>query len=455
MSMTGGISFYEKNKALKADGASCVASSNTDNDDLILGTNKYFRWESSGSDDSTPETLTITLAAQTEISRIFLIAHNFKDFTIQYKNSNICLQSQTLDNASWTKTRCTVVADDANDPNAAATADKLVLDGTAGATHFIRQSIAFTAGKTYTFSVYLKSDELTFAAIQLPLDAFGTAQRASINLTTGATSSDSGAPVIAAVAAWDGGWRLSIRATATITATGSAQIYLAAALDNISFDGDSASGLHVWGAQVEVAYVASAYSVTTTAAAGITCEFLGVTGLDDYSAALIDESTFALDTAYYEFSPINLTEIVITANTTQVADAEKYLTQFVATNELGTLDGFPNMNGITLDRNDRKEKAISGRVHIEKGYESAGFDLALRTYGEQDDIDLLDSLHEMEEPFLVWLCGGDPDQFRLEQRGFRLQDLYQMKIDQQMKNAYDRNIYVLGVNQNYSFIEVV
>ncbi len=274
MSMTGGISFFDKSKSLYKDGASAVASSNTPAQNLCLGTNKYFKWISAGSDDSTTETLTITLPVAVSISRLFLINHNLKGFTIKYGPGS------------------------------------------------------------------------------------GT-------------------------------------------------------------------------------------------------NFAAVLGLDSYSDNKIQLTTCARNTSYFEFTPVTTDRLILTMTTTQTVDAEKYLNQFIVTNELGTLVGYPKINGVTLDRGARREEAISGRFQLQKSYEVAGFDLSLSTYPNQDDLDLLDSLHDREEPFLSWLCGGLPDQFRLKQRGFRAQDLYQMQIDKALKNSYEKNIYLMGANQFYSFLEVV
>lgn len=272
MSMTGGISFFDKNKALKADGASAAASSNSDNADLALGTNKYFRWESTGSDDLTTETLTITLPAAVDITRIFLIGHNFDTFQVKY-------------------------------------------------------------------------------------------------------------------------------------------------------DGSS--------------------------------DFLNVTGLDDYSANNISETGFTRDTAYYEFDSVNTDTINLSMDTTQTADAEKYIEQVIVTTELGTLAGFPQVRGPRLDRQFRKEEAVSGRMHIEKGFETFSCDLTLRDYPKQADIDLLDSLHDRDSPFLVWLNGGKPGQFTYTQRGWRLRDVVQVQTDGPLSNSYPQTTYVRGVNQRYGFSEVV
>lgn len=272
MSITGGISFYDKSKCLFDDGAVAVASSNTDDQNLCLGTNKYFKWQSSGSDDITTETLTITLPVSTSISRIFLVNHNLKNFQIQY---------------------------------------------------------------------------------------------------------------------------------------------------------------------------------------GASLDFANVVGLDSYSDNLIDVTGFARNTAYFEFDAVTTDTIIITMDTTQTANAEKYIGQVIVTNELGTLTGYPEIKNVTFDRNISKEKSISGRKHIQKSFESFSFDLDLNTYPVQADIDLLDDLHEREDSFLVWLCGGKPDQFRIKQRGYLVNDLYTMQVDKPRKNNYPKGVYLLGVNQNYSFEEVV
>lgn len=273
MSLTGGISFYDKSKSLFDNGATAVASSNTDDQNLCLGTNKYFKWQSSGSNDSTTETITITLSSSVSISRIFLLDHNFKNFQIQY-----------------------------------------------------------------------------------------------------------GSPAT---------------------------------------------------------------------------DFTNVVGLDSYSENLIDVTGFSRNTAYFEFDAVTTDKIILTIDTTQTADAEKYLVQFIATNELGTLTGYPDIKNVRLDRDESKEKSISGRYHIQKSYESVSFDLGLKIYPNASDVDILDDLHDREESFHVWLCGGKPDQFTTKQRGFRVNDLYLMQVDKPLRNSYYKNIYICGVEQNYSFIEVV
>jgi len=83
MAITGGIKFFKKSKALFVKGGTAVASSNSEAAKNILTSNKFIKWVSSGSDDTTIETITITFPSAT-IDRIFLIDMNFKEFTVKY-----------------------------------------------------------------------------------------------------------------------------------------------------------------------------------------------------------------------------------------------------------------------------------------------------------------------------------------------------------------------------------
>lgn len=279
MSLTGGISFFKRSKSLFKDGASAVASTGSSEASLVLGTNKFFKWSSVGSDDTTVETITISFPAAVQITRIFLADFNWKEFTVKY--------------------------------------------------------------------------------------------------------------------------------------------------------------------------------------GGVPSDFTNVVGIDGVLGGGIAETVFARDTAYYEFDAVTTDTIEITVTKTQVVDAEKTLVIFIATEELGTLIGFPPNKGIKLNRNEKSEKAISGRLSVEKSYETASIGLNPKSFAGrtdvigQADIDLMDSLHDSNVSFIVWANGGVPDQFRFIQRGWRLKDVYHMQTVKGTNNAYDKNVYVMGVNQKYNFVEVI
>lgn len=85
MPITGGIKFFDKSRSLLVDGASISSiTSGSATEDNMIDKNPLTRWQSLGSDDSTLETIEVTLPAATLIDRIFLIDHNFKEFNVKY-----------------------------------------------------------------------------------------------------------------------------------------------------------------------------------------------------------------------------------------------------------------------------------------------------------------------------------------------------------------------------------
>lgn len=84
MTISGGIKFFERNTALFSNGTSATASTNPGSANNILTNRQLTYWQSSGSDDLTTETITITYNKTVTIDRILLNRINFKQFTIQY-----------------------------------------------------------------------------------------------------------------------------------------------------------------------------------------------------------------------------------------------------------------------------------------------------------------------------------------------------------------------------------
>ena len=185
--------------------------------------------------------------------------------------------------------------------------------------------------------------------------------------------------------------------------------------------------------------------------------FTNVVGIDGSVAGGIIETDYSRNAAYYEFDSVSTTKLKITMLKTQVADQEKEITAFLATEEIGTFEGFPRVSKIKHDRNIRATRALSGKRVIQKSYEVTSFKIKFKTYPLQDDIDIVNDLHEREDSFLVWLCGGrvGTQYFKYENRGYRLEDLYHMQVDRPLTTDYAKGIYVNGVDTDISFIEVV
>lgn len=72
------------------------------------------------------------------------------------KNDNLFDFEEGFDDAAWTKTRATVSADATLSPFGMPTAEILVEDATAGASHYVAQSITLTDSTQYQFGLYAK-----------------------------------------------------------------------------------------------------------------------------------------------------------------------------------------------------------------------------------------------------------------------------------------------------------
>lgn len=176
----------------------------------------------------------------------------------------------------------------------------------------------------------------------------------------------------------------------------------------------------------------------------------------------ISESTFAYDTSYHAFNTVTTNKIKITVTTTQTANQQKYLCQAIVTKELGTMNGYPKVNGLTVSKNSRVQKMLSGKVAVQKSEESASFTLSFETYPTYSsefkaDLDLMFDLFEMDDAFIVWLCGGqfDNSMFGYRLRGFRLKDVLTVQIVDDISQSYMDNVYINPVSFEVRFVESV
>jgi len=177
---------------------------------------------------------------------------------IEKVRTNLVLQSQTFENASWQKYNATATANTTTAPDGTTTADTLT-DNTANDIHVTYQSLSLTAGEN-TISVYAKANTLSHASIYI-FDGANFFSSGIFNLSNGTVS---GAGSI--VSAGNGWYRVSF--TATI-ASGSGNVYIALSNGStISYAGTGQS-IYVWGYQLETGDIATDYIPTTTAAVSV------------------------------------------------------------------------------------------------------------------------------------------------------------------------------------------
>ncbi len=191
-----------------------------------------------------------------------------KGLLLEGAATNLATRSEEFDHADWTKTRCSISADAVVAPDGQTTADKLVEDGTAAATHFITRSFVGLADNTiYTTSVFLKAAERTWCAAAFWDKAGGYTFRYFdlANVVAGAGNvTDYGIEAVG-----DSGW-VRIWVSGDSSAGGGnvrIDFNLADGTPTTTYNGDGASGFYIWGAQVGAKAVPTSYIKTVAASA--------------------------------------------------------------------------------------------------------------------------------------------------------------------------------------------
>jgi hypothetical protein len=179
------------------------------------------------------------------------------DGLIEKVRTNIILQSETFDNASWTKYQTSATGNSTTAPNGTTTADTLT-ENTVNDIHVAFQSNTVVAGEL-TVSCYAKANTKNHAWLQI-YDGSTFQNSGIFNLTAGTVS---GAGTITNEG--NGWYRISF--TATVVA-GSTTSYIGLSDGtNVSYTGTSQS-IFIWGYQTEQG-VKTDYIATTTAAVSV------------------------------------------------------------------------------------------------------------------------------------------------------------------------------------------
>jgi hypothetical protein len=176
-------------------------------------------------------------------------------------HTNLILQSQTY-GTTWTPIRATISENTALAlaPDGTQTADILVEDGTAGATHYVGQSVATVTGTTYTFSVILKAASRSWTRISANTDS----AEANFNLGTGEIGTITAATAV--IKPLSSGWyRCSVTWASVTTGSQSFRIYGMTSNSGTAYDGvNGTNALYLWGSQLEASSSVTGYIATTT-----------------------------------------------------------------------------------------------------------------------------------------------------------------------------------------------
>jgi hypothetical protein len=175
------------------------------------------------------------------------------------------------DPGNWTKTNVTAADNQITAPDGTLTGGTITENGGSSTHILIGFNVAIAGGQTSANSIFLKRKD--FDWVQVQVNDGVTAYWQYINLATGELGTTSGTPVVTVTAAADGWWRVThvkaVNAAATFV---SWRVYLSrltgnAGVQSPSYQGDSASGVYVWGGQTEINVPFASQYIPTAAAA--------------------------------------------------------------------------------------------------------------------------------------------------------------------------------------------
>lgn len=204
-----------------------------------------------------------------------------KGLLIEESKTNLAKYSNDFRNTTdagetrpWAYNALSVTTGSVTAPDGSASAYVLVESNT-NASHFDANTIGTGGAGTYTMSVYAKKKERSFVYL---LENSTVSAIAYFNLDTGTkgTVSGTGSPS-STITNIGGGW---YRCTMTCTTTANPVMRVGLCItDNVrSYQGDGASGIYVFGSQIEAGAEASSYIPTTSAAVTRNADVATITG---------------------------------------------------------------------------------------------------------------------------------------------------------------------------------
>lgn len=159
--------------------------------------------------------------------------------------------------------------------------------------------------------------------------------------------------------------------------------------------------------------------------------------------------------SFFNFPAVNTSQLRLTIFGTQVANSDKLLCQFIATSQIGQLNGWPKFSKPTMARNLVQQQMLSGKSHILKNVGFYATDLTVENWSDDADLTIVEALYNSSEGFLFWPCGGDQTQFSSLRQGYRLEDIFLTQVSNEFSPEWAQGFYKCGMQMDISLTEVI
>ena len=167
---------------------------------------------------------------------------------------------------------------------------------------------------------------------------------------------------------------------------------------------------------------------------------------------VVNVTANAASTFYRQFTPVTTQQVRLQMKTTRIADAEKTVQDFIITQSIGQLVGYP-VSTFKPDGIQKKKTMLNGKdKFVLSGYSNT-ITLNFRDHMGTNDRDLFNDLVSLTEAFLIWPSGGDAMQFVHDDIGYRLEDIFLVSVDKGYSHTWTKNLYFSGFNATLTLSE--
>ena len=205
---------------------------------------------------------------------------------LQPARTNGILQSENLA-ATWTVTRCSDLQAQGTAPDGENTANRLTIDSSSEATHFIRQVGATLVDNTvYTASVFLKYVDLQWIRLRM-INKSGSSANHYFDIQNGVKGSMTGTAIDGGIIDVGDGWLRCWTSSDSLTGASTHYMYVYLAQANLdpTWTGDGTSNMLMWGFDREAGAGPTSYIATTTGAVTRAKDICSTTNVDALNAS--------------------------------------------------------------------------------------------------------------------------------------------------------------------------
>lgn len=269
---------------------------------------------------------------------------------IEDGHTNLTLRSEQFDNASWTKTRCSIDADNLVGPDGVTSAD--TIDGTQSAAQFamVQQAVTWTA-TDYTVGFWGKPGNVDWARLSVN---DGTSYEVFCDFENRVTGTEVNSPdAVGIIGPFKNGFSFCYL-TKTLTAGAGTWEIIPAEGDNDTLFAGANDDFHIWGAMSTATDTPVSYVSTTSASAALAPDILEYTLTHSTQGTLYAEYThhdspgllgFEEILALSDDSTVNLHAIFLDSSDSGIHGLSRTSSTTVADIDSGT-DGADGVNRV-------------------------------------------------------------------------------------------------------------